>query len=235
MRLFLVISCLLHLGRSYGQQFTYPKIATHGKSIADFIPKNWSLLDSTSGDLNNDQGEDLAFIIQFRDTVFLEKTEDGFSDTVSTQPRILIIAFYDPVINQYRLIEQSNTFILDHDNPNMEEPFQDMSVSGGVLKINFEIFMNMGSWEMSDMTYKFRYLDNEFILIGAEFKSTSRASGETEDHSYDFLSKRVKISTGNISTGKQKTKWQGIYIEKLKTLKTFDQPLTWEVEKGDYL
>jgi hypothetical protein len=133
------------------------------------------------------------------------------------------------------LIEQSNSFILDHDNPNMDEPFQGISIFHGILKIDFQIFMNMGGWEMSDMVYKFRYTEKEFLLIGAEYNATNRASGETDDRSYDFLSNQEKISTGNISTNRQKTEWRKIQTGKLKTLKTFNQPLTWEVEKGYYL
>jgi len=235
LKLLLTILFLLNFGLAFGQNFYYPEINGHGKNIIDFIPHNWILLDSTRGDLNNDRSNDLAFIIQYRDSVSLIKREGDFSDTVITQPRILIVVFYDPETKQYKLIEQNNTFILNHDNPNMEEPFQDISISKGVLKIDFQVFMNMGSWGMSNNDYKFRYNDKEFVLIGADYNSTNRSSGETEDRSYDFLSKTVKISTGKTSTDKQKTEWRKIRMEKLKTLKTFIQPFTWEVEKDYFL
>lgn len=235
MRRFLLILCLLNFGSVYGQNFPYPKIDASGKNITDFIPHNWTLLDSARGDLNNDRSNDLAFIIQYRDSISLIKTGNDFSDTVTTQPRILIISFYDPGTKQYKLIEQNNTFILNHDNPNMEEPFQDISISKGVLIIDFHIFMNMGGWGMSNNTYKFRYKKKDFLLIGANYNSTNRASGETEDRSYNFRSKRVKISIGNIATDKQKIEWRNFQIEKLKTLKNFIQPFTWEVEKNYYL
>lgn len=235
MRRLLTIIFLLNFGLAFGQNFAYPKINVYGKNLLDFIPHNWTLLDSTTGDLNNDQSNDLAFVIQYRDSVSLIKTENDFSDTVLTQPRILIIAFYDKETQQYKMIEQSNTFILNHDDPNMEEPFQDISISKGVLRIDFQIFMNMGGWGMSNNTYKFRYEDKEFILIGADYNSTNRGSGEMEDRSYNFISKKVKTSTGNISTDKQKTEWRKFQIEKLKTFKTFIQPFTWEVEQDCYL
>jgi len=117
----------------------------------------------------------------------------------------------------------------------MEEPFQDISISNGVLTIDFQIFMNSGGWGMSNNTYKFRYKDKDFVLIGADYNSTNRGSGETEDRSYNFLSKKVKTSIGNISTDKQKIEWRKVQIEKLETLKTFIQPFTWEVEKDYYL
>lgn len=235
MRRLLTIIFLFKCGFAFGQNFNYPEINGYGKNIIDFIPQNWTLLDSTRGDLNNDRSNDLAFIIQYRDSVSLIKREADFIDTVITQPRILVVTFYDPATKQYKLIEQNNTFILNHDNPNMEEPFQDISISKGVLTIDFQIFMNMGSWGMSNNNYKFRYDYNEFVLIGADYNSTNRSSGETEDRSYDFLSKSVKISTGNTSTDKRKTEWRKFRMEKLKTFKTFIQPFTWEVEKDYFL
>jgi hypothetical protein len=234
-RQFLVVVCLLHFSLASGQTFVYPKIVGYGKTMTDFIPNNWTVLGSAKGDLNHDQMNDFALVIQFRDSVWVSNTENDYSDTVKAQPRILMIAFYDEETKQYKLIEQSNTFILLHDNPAMDEPFQDMSVSHDILEINFQIFMNMGSWEMSSLSYKFQYKNREFILIGADNNSTNRASGETEDLSYNFLSRQVKISTGNISIDKQKTKWRRLQMEKSKTLKTFNQPLTWEVEKGLFL
>ena len=235
MRQLLTIVFFLNSGITFGQSFSYPHIETQGKTIADFIPKGWTLLDSTTGDLNNDRQNDLAFVIQYRDSISLVSTEDNFPDTVITQPRVLVIAFYNPARKEYELIEQSNTFILNHDNPGMDEPFQKISISKGILQIDFQIFMNMGGWEMSDNSYKFRYLDNEFLLIGADYNSTNRASGETEYRSYNFLTKKVKTTTGNFSISKQKTVWRKFVIQKLKTLKTFVQPFTWEVEKDYYL
>ncbi len=232
---FLIMVFVLNAGLASGQTFSYPAIVSYGNQNTDFIPHNWTLLDSTKGDLNRDQRADLAFVIQYRDSVSIVKTENSYSDTVITQPRILVIAFYDSLKNQYKLIEQSNTFILNHDNPNMEEPFQKISISKGVLKIDFQIFMDMGGWEMSDNTYLFRYQDNEFVLIGADYNSTNRASGETEDRSYNFLTKKVRTSKGNISTKKQKTVWRTFQPDQLRTLKTFTQPFTWEVERDYYL
>jgi hypothetical protein len=48
------------------------------------------------------------------------------NDTVTTQPRILAIAFYDPTLkHDYKLVIQNSTFILNHDNPYRDDPFDD--------------------------------------------------------------------------------------------------------------
>lgn len=218
-----------------GQDFSYPSINKQGKNIDGFIPKGWSLLDSAEGDLNNDKHKDIALVIQHNDSVLLIKKELDNTDTVLTQPRILIILFYNTATNQYQLVEQSNTFILNHDNPNMEDPYQDILINNGILKISFQIFMNVGSWGMSDNFYKFRYQEHDFVLIGADYNYTHRGSGETENRSYNFLTSKVKISTGTINNNTQKISWRKFNIKKLKTLKTFIRPFTWEVEKYYYL
>jgi hypothetical protein len=236
MRYLLTIILALKLGLASGQDFVYPIVKNSGRSISSFIPKGWILLDSAWGDLNNDKNNDIAFIIQHQDSISLTKIDEGFTDTVITQPRILIVAFYNITTKQYDLIEQSNTFILNHDNPNMEEPFQDISISGRVLKIDFEIFMNAGGWGMSNNSYKFRFQNNQFYLIGADYNSANRATGDTEDRSYNFLTKKVKIITGNFSEdNNQIVKSRSFTFQKMKTLKTFTQPFTWKIEEDFYL
>jgi len=235
MRRLLTIIFFLTFGLAFGQDFSYPIINNQGKDINSFIPNGWTLLDSTQGDLNKDNHNDLVLIIQYKDSVTIIKNEFDYNDTVLTQPRILLILFHNQTENQYQLVEQSNSFILNHDNPNMEEPYQDISITNGVLKIDFQIFMNMGGWGMSNNSYKFRYQDNQFVLIGADYNSVNRGLGETEDRSYNFLTKKVKVAMGTIESDIQKIVWRKIDIKELKTIKTFIQPLTWEVEKDYYL
>jgi hypothetical protein len=234
-RRLLTIIFLLIFGFAFGQDFSYPSINNQGKDLNSFIPNGWTLLDSTQGDLNKDNHKDLVFIIQHKDSVTIIKNYFDYNDTVLTQPRILIILFYNQTTNQFQLVEQNNSFILNHDNPNMEDPYQDISIDNGVLKIGFHIFMNMGSWRMSDNSYKFHYQDDKFFLFGADYNSVDRGSGETEDRSYNFLTKRVKVATGTIESDKQKIVWRTIELTELKTIKTFKQPFIWEVEKDYYL
>lgn len=235
MRQLLTTIFLLTFGIAFGQDFSYPSINNQGKDINSFIPNGWTLLDSTQGDLNKDNHNDLVIIIQHKDSVTIIKNDFDYNDTVLTQPRILIILFHNQTINQYQLLAQSNSFILNHDKPNMDEPYQDISISNGVLKIDFHIFMNMGGWGMSNNSYKFRYQDNQFVLIGADYNSVNRGSGETEERSYNFMTKKVKVATGTIESDKQKIVWRTIDLKELKTIKTFKQPFTWEVEKDYYL
>ncbi len=239
MRPLLTIIFLLRVGLVSGQDFSYPIVKSTGQNISDFIPIGWTLLDSAKGDLNNDKLNDFAIVLEHIDSVTFIKHEASFApeynDTIITQPRILVIGFYSAKTNRYNLIEQNNSFILPHDNPIMDDPFLNISIANKVLQIDFRIWMSMGSWEMSTNYYKFRYQNKQFQLIGADYNSANRGSGDTEDRSYNFLTKKVKIAIGNFSNDKQDVKWRTFNLKEVKTLSTFTQPFTWEIEKDFYL
>ncbi len=216
--------------------FSYPDIKPCGTAIGQFVPPGWKVIDSAFGDLNKDKAGDMALVIQHNDSIALVDTGmDGQPDTVFMQPRILAIFFYDKVTRQYRLIEQSNSFIVGRDNPYMDEPFRGILIARGVLSIQFFLWYSAGSWEMSNHAYKFRYQNNQFELIGADYLETNRASGKTNDRSYNFVTQKVKVSTGNISNNRKKVTYHNIAQKEMKTLKTFEEPFTWEVENGFYL
>jgi hypothetical protein len=76
---------------------------------------------------------------------------------------------------------------------------------------------------------------DSFVLIGADNSSFHRATHDYENYSYNFLTKKRTLTKGNDNNGKEKTTWKTVKISTLKTLKTFAEPFTWEVEKDIYL
>jgi hypothetical protein len=223
MRHFLLFILTIFVSVSYGQDFAYPSIKSKGQSIIDFVPVGWTILDSVSGDINRDSIKDAAIIIQHRDSITLV---NGLEDTVLTQPRILLILFKKPVDYSLELIEQSNSFILKHDNSAMDDPYQELAINNGVLEVKFHLFYNMGSWYVTNAFYKFRYQQEQFVLIGAGNSSFHRATHDFEDYSYNFLTKKRALTKGNDNKGTKKTTWKPLNVSPLKTLKTFSEPFT---------
>jgi hypothetical protein len=232
MRHLLLFILTIFFSVSYGQDFAYPSIKSKGQSIIDFVPVGWTILDSASGDINRDGIKDAAIIIQHRDSVTLV---NSLEDTVLTQPRILLILFKKPVDYSLELIEQSNSFILKHDNSAMDDPYQELAINNGVLEVKFHLFYNIGSWYVTNAFYKFRYQQEQFVLIGAGSSSFHRATHDFEDYSYNFLTRKRALTKGNDNKGTKKTTWKPLTVSTLKTLKTFSEPFTWEVEKDIYL
>ncbi|MBX3254609.1 MAG: hypothetical protein KF862_10755 [Chitinophagaceae bacterium] len=220
------------LGVSYGQDFTYPLIKSKAQSIHDFVPPGWAILDSAFGDLNKDHIKDAVIILQHKDSISLLNSMD---DTVLTQPRILLILFKEPADAGFTVAEQNNTFILKHDNPAMDDPYQEVAINKGILEIRFQLFYNAGSWYVTNTAYKFRYRQKQFALIGADKYSFHRATHDYENYSYNFLTKRRLLTKGNDDTGTKKTSRKSLTFRELKALKTFSEPFTWEVENDIFL
>ena len=113
MRYLLTYTLIISLNFYYGQDFVYPSIEAKGQSCTDFVPFGWTIPDSAYGDLIKDGIKDAAIILQRMDSV---SAKNSLADTVLTQPRILIILLKNHFDNSFALIEQSNSFILKHDN-----------------------------------------------------------------------------------------------------------------------
>lgn len=68
-----------------------------------------------------------------------------------------------------------------------------IQISRGLLKLSLRYFLSCGSWEINVNDYTFRFQNNQFVLIGYDSFSIHRSSGEIEESSYNFLTKR-KVS-----------------------------------------
>jgi hypothetical protein len=229
MRYTLIVILTILFNVSYGQFFLYPTIISNGQSINDFVPLGWKILDSAFGDLNKDGLKDAAIILQYKDSVSMV---NNLEDTVLTQPRILLLLFKNPTNNKFLLVEESNSFILKHDNAILDDPYQGITIDKGILKIAFHLFYNMGSWYSTSSTYKFRFDKKEFVLIGADLLTIHRASLEYQAYSYNFLIRKRSYTKGNEKTGAKKTSVRILDLSLFQTFKTFKHPYSWEIETG---
>ena len=227
MRYTLIFILTILFNISYGQTFLYPVIKSNGQSIVEFIPEGWTVLDSAYGDLNKDGLNDAAIILQLNDSILLVNNTE---DTVLTQPRILLLIFKNASNNKFSLIEQSNSFILKHDNSIMDDPYQSIAIDKGILRIDFHLFYNMGSWYSTSSTYKFRYDRKKFILIGTDLSTIHRATLNYEDYSFNFLTKKRSCIKGNEEKSIKMKSLKSFVLTSLKTFKTFQEPYSWEIE-----
>jgi hypothetical protein len=118
----------------------------------------------------------------------------------------------------------------------MDDPFNGITISKGILGIGFRFWYNAGSWYVTTVEYKFLLQKNEFTLIGAEFNEMHRGTMEVTQRSFNFLTKRMSetkttYSDKEVSEDTQKvtTEWKNLNFKELKTLKTLTVPLQWTV------
>lgn len=241
-KIFLILTLLVNLSAAFGQDFKmpaekdYPIVQGYGQKIEDFVPKNWKLIDQACGDLNGDKIQDCAVVLKGNDAKFLNKNDGLGVEEFDTNPRMLIILFNDAIEKRYKIAESSRSFIIIPDSPTMAEPFKSVTIKNGVLNLDFELWYSAGSWETSEASYKFKYLNKQFVLIGADKTESMRNTGETESRSYNFLTNRMSIKTGNFAGKvKEKIRWKTLKAAKLKNLRTFRKPFEWEIEPDYFL
>lgn len=218
----------------YPKNFKFPKIQKTGKIFQDFVPKNWKILHKEFGDLNGDKKDDVALVLRANYAKYLNKNDGLGENQFDTNPQMLVILFSDG--SNFELIEQSNTFIIGREFPTQGEPFQKLTIKNGVLSFFFEQWQSAGSWYTSNTTYKFKFINNEFALIGLDKSESRRNAGEVTTRSYNFLTQKLKTSLSTYENEKpNKITWENIKTTKLKTFKTYKAPYTWKIGKDDYL
>jgi len=162
--------------QSQSMSFAFPILPKYGKTPNDLILKGWSVIDSVAGDLNKDNMEDVAMVLEYQDSIKINKEYD--------YPRILLIAFkngdhFESKLQHNTLIERKN--FIDDDHLYEYDPFASMSILKGVLHINF-------SWDErgagGSLEYVIRYQSNDFYLIGATMESGYRADTKTSEFNF---------------------------------------------------
>jgi hypothetical protein len=222
----------------YGQTDRYPIIKTSGKTIEEFVPRNWKILQKATGDLNKDDLNDIVVVLQETDPskIKLLKSEEVADDTVDSNRRILIVLFQDSITNSYVLKGQTNTFVLGRYSSTMSDPFQGIGISKGKLIIEFFLWYSAGSWYQTNLAYIFRFQKGQMTLIGAEYNEVHRGTSEGTNRSFNFSTKKMSETKSKLGDNgemiEEKTKWNTLTIKELKTLGTVTQPLDWEPIKG---
>lgn len=230
---FSLVTSLTTLISCGGDKELNNEVATKEQSIDSFIPENWILIDTAYGDLNKDNVTDVAFVVRNTDkkNIILN---DG--DSVNNNPYSLIILFKDPSTNNYKQIIKNDKFIPHDYAIPRHGPFYGITVVNGNLSVELGTVFDVGTHYFSNENYLFRYQDNDFALIGAETSFTNKADGKTESYSINFLTKKYSVTNSNAFDENQKaiTEWKIFELEKLKTLSTIDEALTWKFN-GTYL
>ncbi|MEP2735845.1 MAG: hypothetical protein ABJP34_06065 [Erythrobacter sp.] len=176
----------------------------------NFVPPRWKLVDKVVGDLDGDGTTDSVLIVQQNDPKNLMDNKDGFGmDYYDANPRVVIVALQKNA-GEYHLADFSTDIIPDHSQPTISDPYEDMRIDKGSLHLNVVFFANAGSWWMSSHRFQFRWDGKAMALIGFETSSVHRASGDIQQASVNYLSRRRKDSKGKISDSQENWQWSDV-------------------------
>lgn len=187
--LILISSFLPHLAAANPQATTYQS----------FIPKNWKVLEKAQGDLNHDHLADLALIIEDTDPKNIVSNDNLGSSKLNLNQRKLLVLFKN---NQgYQLIATNTSLPSEGDieSPCLADPLSEndpLEIKNGLLKVNLHYWLSCGSWYVTNHSYTFRYQNQAFKLIGYDNDDFHRASGAVTEQSINFLTGKVKNTSG---------------------------------------
>ncbi len=217
------------------QTFSFPKLPAATVAASGVAISNWKIIDVAQGDLNGDNLDDLAVILE-SNMIINEKRAYGDADTELIEehqkPRILAIYFKNST-GKYTLALQNNDFILRaEEGGTMGDPFRKISVSNNKLLLAFEGGANW-RWKLN---YQFKYRDRAWTLIRANNTYYHAVSGEMTDKSYDFMSHKVIETTGNLFSNVEENKKQEVALRSTpRTLSSLKKPWTWEITTDNFL
>ncbi len=211
-----VLNVLISAQTVFAQQKPVVQLAKTGAAISNFVPKNYKVLQTATGDLNKDGRPDVAVVMENKE-----------------KHRILFLLFANEN-KTYTLKAQNEKIIMHADEGGMlGDPFGvgSLDITKNVLTISFE-GGGSGRWNLS---YKFRFKNNDFQLIGATSTNTSPQSEDIETYDFNFSTQKMQHTKGKMDSDKNDIeKWTKINIP-MKTLKTMQHPYDWEIMKGVFI
>ena len=214
---------------------TYPGLPRQAASAEGFVPQGWVLEALASGDLNRDGIADLAFVVRQNEPRNVIDHPGLGESPFDTNPRILAVAFRDAPAGGYTLQVENHTLVPRRENPAQADPFGEdnggIAIERSVLKVRLHLFMNAGGWEMFSSTHSFRHRNGQFELIGYDRDTIHRGSGETRGVSVNYLTRRMKITTGTIESDDTKVAWRTMPQHRPLTLDTVGDGLDFEPER----
>lgn len=233
----LILFFLLCYTTIYAQPFVFPVLPESGKSIATLIPQNWKIIDSVSGDLNNDNIKDIAFVLEFYRPVKENRAYGDNETEIITEvqkPRILAVYFRRSEKGVYRLSTQNNNFILrSEEGGEMGDPLRPMNITANRLTLSFE---GGGNWRWK-LNYSFKYQDKDWMLAKANNYAYQEGTGEMNDKQYDFVNNKRTVVSGTVSSGTlaSETFEQPLNVKTMRTFNSFKKPWTWEIMSDEFL
>lgn len=219
----------------YAQNFKFPTLTNQGKSLSELVPSKWKVLDSVSGDLNQDKVNDLALILEYHQEIRENRAYgDNTTDLITEiqKPRILAIYFRNK--NGYQLAVQNNNFILrSQEGGALGDPLRPMAIEKNQLSLSFQ---GGGEWRWK-LKYSFRYQQKDWMLEKASNYFYNEHSGELTNKQYDFINQKMMVTTGLGKHSKlpDETITQDFPIKTLRTFQSFKKPWTWEISKDEFL
>ena len=208
----------------------YPTIARQAATLQGFVPREWTLETRAIGDLNGDTRPDAAHVLHMASPRNRISPSWDPNTKYDTNPRMLVVAFARKA-GGYELAAADHKLIPRRENPNQDEPFDEVKIASGTLRVKMHLFLEAGGWRMGGSAYTFRWQDGAFRLIGFDRDSVFKNSGETEEVSINYLTGRKLTRKGNMGSAEETRLTATLPKKPLLTLAQIGDGLMFEPDK----
>ena len=170
----------------------FPSLPKEGLVTKDFVPPGWKLETSVVGDLNNDGKDDAILVLRQNSKRNIVRNDSLGVSELDTNPRILAAVFAKPDGLGYSLMLAEHRLIPRHENPILDDPFQEVSIGKGVFNVVLHHWASAGSWGTATFKFVFRYENSCFRLIGYDRDGLVRNTMEETTTSINFLTRSIE-------------------------------------------
>jgi hypothetical protein len=221
--LIILFLCFYILGSSQNKDSLYPNFV--GKHLTEIKQNpNWKLLEKVSGDLDNDDLDDMVLILESKDSIPEKRCLD--CKLLKNKPRIILVLFN--LDGKLKVKIQNNEFIARGDEGGMSPYIEpELSIKNGLFSIYYQ-------FTRSNQSYTFKYKNNRIEIVKAESMGVHSASGNYENDKFDFTNGTLTSETGNISEEESESKIVE-FEKKPKSLSEFGPMYEWEITEYKYL
>ena len=208
---------------------SYPQLPGEAATAEGFVPTGWKIENRAEGDLDGDSRADLALVLRSQDPANVLPVE-MCGDELDTNPSMLAILLARPG-GGYRQAVENHLHIPRRENSCALDGLTAISIERGTLRTDFERMMSAGGWDMGSAAFKWRWRDGALRLIGFDYTNIKRNTGAMNRISINYPTGRVKISTGNIGTDREKVRWTTLRSRRAPTIGEVGDGLMFDPEK----
>lgn len=205
-----------------------PRLPASAADAKGFVMPGWRIEKQLSADLDRDGRADLVAVLKGADPACRIATDEG-REPFDSNPRILMVAL---ARGGRLMLQAANSEILTRrSDPYMDDPFEagDLTVRNGAVRVGLTSWRSAGGWSTFTAHFTFRWDGRVMALIGYDRDHLQRNSGETEQISVNFPTRRARIVTGSMEDDvPERTVWKTVPTQPAAALQTLGDGLDYE-------